>query len=130
MMQNRKFIPVFATLMLLVACTSEAPVGPPQPVLPEVTPSYRTATATVFDISFPSEDDAPYFDERAQLGRVLFHDRMLSQNGAVSCNSCHLQSHGFAEPKALSTGLRRELTERNASHLGQPRQPVRLFLGR
>ena len=120
MMRNRPFIPVAAAIVLLVACTSEAPVGPPHPVLPEVTPSYRTETAAVFDISFPSEFEAPFYDERAQLGRVLFHDRMLSQNGAVSCNSCHLQSHGFAEPKALSTGLRRELTERNASHLANP----------
>lgn len=120
MMQNRLFIPVAATMALLVACTSEAPVGPPQPVLPEVTPSYRTETAAVFGISFPSVSEDPSFDHRAQLGRVLFHDRMLSQNGAVSCNSCHLQAHGFAEPKALSTGLRRELTERNASHLANP----------
>ena len=50
---------------------------------------------------------------------------MLSQNGAVSCNTCHLQSHGFAEPKALSQGLREELTERNASHR-QPRRAIRL----
>ena len=54
---------------------------------------------------------------------------MLSQNRAVSCNSCHHQSHGFAEPRALSSGLRQELTERNASHLANPGRPVRLLLG-
>lgn len=102
------------------ACTAESVVGPAQPDLPEVTPEYRTPTAQVFGIVTPSSWDEPTYNERAQLGRVLFHDRMLSQNGAVSCNSCHLQSHGFAEPKALSHGLREELTERNASHLVNP----------
>ena len=107
-------------LALMTSCSPDAERGPLHPVLPEVTPEYRTETAQVFGIEFPSEWDAPTYDERAQLGRVLFHDRMLSQNGAVSCGSCHHQSHGFSEPRALSEGLREELTERNASHLVNP----------
>ena len=105
---------------MISSCTPESNAGPRHPVLPEVTPEYRAEVAQVFGIEFPSHGDAPLYDERAQLGRVLFHDRMLSQNGAVSCSNCHHQSHGFAEPRAVSKGLREELTERNASHLVNP----------
>ena len=108
-------------------CNPIEEAGPSRPVLPETTPEYRTETAAVFGIQFPPLQQDPQFSERAELGRVLFHDRMLSQNGAVSCNSCHLQSHGFAEPKALSQGLRQELTNRNASHLANPGQQFAFF---
>lgn len=106
--------------IVLNGCQRAESDGPARPVLPETTPDYRTETAQIFGVVFPSEFEDPAFDERAELGRVLFHDRMLSQNGAVSCNSCHLQAHGFAEPKDLSEGLRQELTARNASHLANP----------
>ena len=124
---NRAF-PLHSTLALALiglaltwgACSADELTGPARPHLPGVTPEYRTQVAPVFGIDAPSEWEAPTYNERAQLGRVLFHDRMLSQNGAVSCNSCHLQSHGFAEPRDLSQGLREELTDRNASHLANP----------
>ena len=105
--------------VMLVACSKATETEPAVPTLPEVTPDYRTEMAPIFQVQQPVEE-GPHHDERAQLGRVLFHDRMLSQNGAVSCSSCHHQSHGFAEPRALSQGLREELTDRNASHLARP----------
>jgi cytochrome c peroxidase len=110
-----------------VGCSTLEESGPSRPVLPETAPEYRTEVAQIFDVVFPTAQEDPLFNQKAQLGRVLFHDRMLSQNGAVSCNSCHLQSHGFAEPKALSSGLRKELTERNASHLANPAQQSAYF---
>ena len=103
----------------VVSCTKVITGEPQRPVLPETAPDYRTEMAPIFEVQTGIEE-GPNLNERAQLGRVLFHDRMLSQNGAVSCNSCHHQSHGFAEPRALSSGLRQELTERNASHLANP----------
>ena len=103
----------------IVSCTKVITGEPQRPVLPEIAPDYRTEMAPIFEVQTGIEE-GPNLNERAQLGRVLFHDRMLSQNGAVSCNSCHHQSHGFAEPRALSSGLRQELTERNASHLANP----------
>lgn len=117
-------IPSKSLLMALfavavVSCTKVITGEPQRPVLPETAPDYRTEMAPIFEVQTGIEE-GPNLNERAQLGRVLFHDRMLSQNGAVSCNSCHHQSHGFAEPRALSSGLRQELTERNASHLANP----------
>ena len=53
-------------------------------------------------------------DLRAALGRVLFHDQLLSKSRRVSCASCHRQEHGFADPRAFSKGFRGRRTRRNA----------------
>jgi cytochrome c peroxidase len=47
-------------------------------------------------------------DEGAALGRVLFYDTRLSANGTVSCGSCHLQQHAFADPNPFQQGVRRQ----------------------
>ena len=47
----------------------------------------------------------PVTDRGATLGRVLFHDRNLSVNGAIACASCHRQSSGFDDPARFSTGF-------------------------
>lgn len=48
------------------------------------------------------------------LGRVLFYDKQLSVNNAVSCASCHKQSKAFADDVAFSVGFNRQLTTRNS----------------
>ncbi len=59
----------------------------------------------------------PITDDGATLGRVLFYDTTLSLNGKTACASCHLQSHAFAEPKALSVGFEGKKVNRNAMSL-------------
>jgi cytochrome c peroxidase len=54
-------------------------------------------------------------DSLATLGRVLFYDHNLSLNNAISCGSCHIQAHSFADNKALSIGLNNQPGTRNAS---------------
>lgn len=53
----------------------------------------------------------------AQLGRVLFYDRRLSANGAVSCASCHQQEYAFADNRRFSAGFAGVATERNSHTL-------------
>ncbi|GJM36081.1 MAG: cytochrome-c peroxidase [Saprospiraceae bacterium] len=53
-------------------------------------------------------------DARATLGRVLFYDKQLSRNNAVSCASCHHQELAFSDDKAKSEGFDGELTLRNS----------------
>jgi cytochrome c peroxidase len=48
------------------------------------------------------------------LGRVLFYDKKLSLNNAISCSSCHHQSNGFADPRSSSIGFEGRLTPRNS----------------
>ncbi len=51
--------------------------------------------------------------EELDLGRVLFYDKSLSVNNAVSCGSCHKQANAFADDEAFSTGFEGVKTLRN-----------------
>lgn len=39
------------------------------------------------------------------LGRMLFHEKMLSKDGSQSCASCHLQAYGFSDSAKFSIGV-------------------------
>ncbi len=39
-----------------------------------------------------------------KLGRMLFNDPVLSRNNDVSCATCHLSNHGFADGNRLNFG--------------------------
>lgn len=56
-------------------------------------------------------------DAGATLGRVLFYDKNLSANLAVSCSSCHQQEFGFSDPLVQSAGLYGGLTGRSSMRL-------------
>lgn len=49
----------------------------------------------------PAPPDNPLTAAKAALGQRLFQDAMLSGDGSLSCQSCHLPEHGFAVPQAL-----------------------------
>lgn len=59
----------------------------------------------------------PVTVEKAELGRRLFFDPILSGDRTVSCASCHLPSRAFSDPRPLSTGVRGGTTLRNAPSL-------------
>ena len=65
--------------------------------------------------------DNPATDAGITLGRVLFHDTRLSANRTVSCASCHLQAHGFGDPRRLSEGFDGQPTRRHAMSLTNAR---------
>ncbi len=56
----------------------------------------------------------PSGNERATLGRVLFHDPLLSKNRTTSCATCHRQSLAFADDRARSRGFDGRSTARNS----------------
>lgn len=73
--------------------------------------------------------DNPITDHGATLGRVLFYDKDISANSQVSCSSCHIQSHGFSDPRRFSLGLNGEPTRRHSMGLTNARffRPGRFF---
>lgn len=91
-----------------------------EPVLPETwynyasieLPAHLTVPSVLTADNMPA--DNPITDAGATLGRVLFYDTRLSRNESTSCASCHFQSHGFSDPRALSEGFEGVPTERNS----------------
>jgi len=67
----------------------------------------------------PNEN--PTTDDGATLGLVLFYDTRLSANERVSCGSCHLQRHGFSDPRRYSIGFDGRPTSRHAMSLTNAR---------
>lgn len=96
-------------------------------VLPDSPFNYANMLLPNFflDNDVRNEDNTPnnnqITDNGATLGRVLFYDNNLSRNNTISCASCHIQEHGFADPTALSTGFDGELTSRNSMGLANAR---------
>lgn len=65
----------------------------------------------------PVPADNPMSEAKVSLGRHLFYDHRLSRDNSVACVSCHVQSLGFADGKALSVGVGGSMTKRNAMGL-------------
>lgn len=53
----------------------------------------------------------------ANLGRVLFYDKLFSSDGSSSCASCHKQEFSFGDNVDFSDGINDVLTNRNSSNL-------------
>ena len=65
----------------------------------------------------PVPDGNPLTEDKAALGRKLFFDPILSEDGTVSCASCHQPDHGFASPDPKAIGLHGRVGKRNAPSL-------------
>ncbi len=61
--------------------------------------------------------DNAFSEARFQLGKRLFYDPILSKDSSISCASCHHQALGFTDGLAVSKGIEKRQTTRNASAL-------------
>lgn len=48
--------------------------------------------------------DNPMSPAKVELGRYLFYDRRMSENGKESCGSCHWQELAFTDGRARAEG--------------------------
>ena len=66
-----------------------------------------------------SFDNNPVTERGFELGKQLFFDPLLSRDGTVSCNSCHIQATAFADgpQHPLSVGVDNRVGTRNAPSL-------------
>ena len=71
-------------------------------------------------ITKDNTDGNPINDKAATLGRVLFYDKNLSNDGTIACASCHIQANAFGDPSVQSTGVN-GLTGRHSPRLVNPR---------
>lgn len=64
------------------------------------------------ELSIPSQN--PQSAEKIALGKKLFNDKRLSQDGTISCASCHNQQRAFTDGLAVAVGIRQQAGFRNA----------------
>jgi len=62
----------------------------------------------------PHPADNPLTEQGVSLGRMLFYEKMLSNDRSMSCASCHKQENAFDDPRPFSKGTNGSLGDRNA----------------
>jgi len=68
---------------------------------------------------------------KADLGKKLFSEKLLSKDSSISCASCHKTEFAFADTVAFSTGIYGKLTSRNTpSVLNMKNRPYYFWDGR
>ncbi len=87
---------------------------------------------TVFIISgFCFIQHIEQVNNKAELGKMLFSEKILSKDSSISCASCHKPEFAFADTSAFSTGVGGKLTRRNTpSVLNMKNRPYYFWDGR
>ena len=82
-------------------------------------PEHYLPSAPFGDAGFANNtpEDNPITNDGATLGRVLFYDKRLSINNALSCATCHTQETGFGDSRQLSVGHNGMTTARHSMGL-------------
>ncbi|MCB0696689.1 MAG: hypothetical protein KDC07_04960 [Chitinophagaceae bacterium] len=101
--RNKTFVVLYLVILNFVSCNkntsnitySEVPVDTQVNLTP-----YTITYPTYFTKMDIPSDNQP-FVERIELGKKLYYDNILSNDGR-SCASCHLQSYGFTVPHTVS----------------------------
>jgi cytochrome c peroxidase len=57
---------------------------------------------------------------KIDLGKKLFFDPLLSENGTIACASCHKPEFSFADNRSISPGVFNRLGNRNAPAIINP----------
>ena len=73
-----------------------------------------------YSVISPRKSDTkstPSASRKIELGRALFFDKRLSQDGTVSCATCHDPATAFASGDAVAIGVRNQKGTRNAPTL-------------
>lgn len=114
---------LIAVLLLLMVITAVMPI-PEDPVVPpeeygagasSVEPSYSGLERAFPPLNAPAENAQTA--EKAELGRLLFFDPVLSANNEIACATCHHPDRGFSDGQAVAGGLNGVELERNTPTL-------------
>jgi cytochrome c peroxidase len=88
------------------------------------------AAATGLDHPFPPMPGEAPTAERVDLGRLLFFDPVLSEDGALSCAHCHQPERGLSDGLATARGRDGERLARNTPTLYNAAFKARLMWDR
>jgi len=118
-------------VVLLGACTTSSSGGPAAALPPGSTAgedsgasdagvSEAATYAWQLPPGFPAPrvpEDNPMTAAKVELGRRLFYDTRLSENGTYSCATCHLQALAFTEGKGRAVGSTGQVHPRGSMSL-------------
>lgn len=62
----------------------------------------------------PVPADNPMTEAKVELGKMLYFDKRLSKDGTISCATCHDPKMGWAEHRASSEGIGKQVGDRNS----------------
>ncbi len=81
----------------------------------------ESAAETPFEIKVPLglppvpiPEDNPMTAEKVELGKLLYFDPRMSKDGTISCATCHDPKKGWAEHTPSSTGIGKQVGNRNS----------------
>lgn len=77
-------------------------------------------------LSIPNNN--PQTLEKIALGEQLFNDKRLSQDGSISCASCHDKDKAFTDGQQVALGIKQQAGFRNAPTVVNAAFYQRLFL--
>ena len=63
----------------------------------------------------PVPSDNPMTVEKVELGKMLYFDTRLSQDGSISCSTCHDPAKGYGDNLPTSEGIHKQIGGRNAN---------------
>lgn len=124
----RKVLKIFgiiiAVIVALVLLAFAVAAAVPPAVDPPVDMAHHGAGSSSVEPAYtglqreypPSNEpaDNPTTPEKAELGRILFFDPVLSENNDVACATCHHPDYGFSDGRATSMGTSGVELPRNA----------------
>ncbi len=106
---------IFIVLLALVLLAFAVAAAVPPQVDPAVDMSNHGAGSTSVEPAYsgllreypPSNEpaDNPTTPEKAELGRMLFFDPVLSENDDIACASCHHPDLGFSDGRPTAVGM-------------------------
>jgi cytochrome c peroxidase len=103
-----------AVLLLSTVGSGRAQTTPPAPeTLTSGSYTLRLPLGLQASAAYVPETN-PLSREKVDLGKLLYFERRLSKDNSMSCATCHLPYHGFAEPGATSEGVTGAVGKRNA----------------
>jgi cytochrome c peroxidase len=112
---------ILLILPIFFSCRSEKiDVSDPNNItltnLPHNPTDYEPNQGEFFD-PMPIPADNPMTEEGVELGRYLFYDTILSQDGQTTCATCHQLENNFSNQIAFSTGGNGQLNTRSTMTL-------------
>lgn len=117
---------IACSALLWGACKKEEPVTA---VPEEADPALLAVQRTLLHLDYNYAPSIPRYlitaglqpvtidNAKAALGRVLFYDKSLSQDGSISCASCHEPTRAFSDLAGFSTGVGGQRLERQSMPL-------------